>query len=219
MNTPQRCLAVACVFLCLAFCNANAYKNSHTRWALHYAGPFDSKAQTCDFTLEDCYLNLAVDAPAGPGRFGVYVIAADVHGIAGVRYGLHCDEQFYFYGWTKCSEFEIPTGGWPGCDEGNAQTWSEEQLGPHVTMGILDVYVYAGVNKLYAWDDPRVGYTEACDATQPSAVCWQRSVEGGWEDAFYFGIVGFGTQGHNPCGLIDPTQQNTWGLVKALYRR
>jgi len=218
VKTVVTIVAALCVLLCCAGGEVVAYKNIYAGWGLHYAGPHDEKGHTCDFTVEDCVFDIVTEAPPGPGSFDVYIVATDVHGIAGISYGLECDEPFYFYSWTKCSDFEIPTEGWPGCGEGNAQTWASEQLGPNVTVGILNVYVYAGQNRLLAWDDPRWGFAEMCDGSEPTPICHKRSREGDWPDSVYFGIVGFGTDGWNTCFLIDPVETRTWGSIKALYR-
>jgi hypothetical protein len=191
------------------------YKHGNTKWALHYAGPHNAKTNTCAFEMIDCITELVETGPMGPGRFDVYVLAIDTNGIAGSRYGLFLtpDFMFYFYGWTKCSDFEIPTPGWPGHLEGNAQTWSSEQPPGHVTMGILDVYVYPGMAHLQTGNDPRVGYGEWCDGAQPAPWCCQ--VDYNVYPAA-FGYVGFGCPGYNPCGIV-PVQQRSWGAVKAIY--
>lgn len=169
--------------------------NNNGKWALHFAGDHNSKANTCDFAVADCQ-NVDVDAPAGAGRYDVYVLALDVDAIAGTRYGVACDGPFYFYGWTKCSDFEIPTAGWPACGEANAQTWSVEQAGPHVTIGILDVYSYGGSVSLSTCPDPRVGFAEWCNGEQPSPICTQTTYSAA------FGAIGFGVPGYNPCSVI-----------------
>jgi hypothetical protein len=165
----------------------------------------------------DCIVEMVVDAPPGPGRFDIYVLGLDVGSIAGTRYGLCCDPDacFYFYGWTKCSDFEIPTPGWIGCGEGNAQTWAVALPGPHITIGIIDAYVYAGCGAtMCVCEDPRVGYAEWCDGSQPSPICVTRTRA---LEPQAFGCVGFGMPGFNPCNLV-PTEQRSWGSVKSLYK-
>ncbi len=184
------CTDVSCVGV-----GTGALPNTQGKWALHYAGPHNSKANTCAFEATQC-TDIVVDAPSGVGRYDIYVIAADVDGIAGTRYGLECEGPFYFYGWTKCCNLEIPTAGWPGCGEANAQTWSTEQPGPHVTVGILDLYVYPGGVSLSTCPDQRVGFAEWCDATQPSPICVKRT------RADVFGKIGFGVPGYNPCSIV-----------------
>lgn len=158
----------------------------------------------------NCPWDFVVDAPGGPGRYDVYVIGVQTTGIAGTRYGICCDGNFYFYGWTNCADLEIATDGWPGCGEGNAQTWTVEQTAGHITMGILDVYVY-GPSELTACVDPRVDFAEWCDGTEPEPMCNQVTL------AQYFGRVSFGGSGYVPCpwGAVE---NHTWGMVKALYQ-
>jgi hypothetical protein len=201
--------------MCVIAADANAcYKHGNSKWALHYAGEHNSKTNTCAFQVVDCLTEVVVDAPAGPGRYDVYVLALDTNGIAGTRYGICCTGSFWFYGWTKCSDFEIPTAGWPGCDEGNAQTWTAEQPPGHVTLGILDVYVYPGLPVLYTCDDPRKGFAEWCDGTSPEPWCCQLSRA---EYPKAFGCIGFGCGGYNPCGAV-PLEKTSWGAVKAIYQ-
>jgi hypothetical protein len=201
-------------FLCLMVVDANATNNHNAKWALHYAGAHDAKANTCAFVVSDCSAEITHQGAAGPGRFDVYLIAVDTDSIAGSRYGLCCPEgSFYFYGWTKCSDLETAEAGFPGCDLGNAQTWVVQQAPGHITMGILDVYVYPGVAKMCVCDDPRVGFAEWCDGTAPEPFCVQRTVA---DHQAAFGCVGFGQVGYNPCNEVA-VKQSSWGAVKALY--
>ena len=183
-------------------------------WALHYAGPHDAKANTCAFTMTNCidspHGQMVTWAPGGTGRYDIYIIAVDISGIAGTRYGICGEDPFYFYGWTKCSHFEIPTEGWPGVGEANAQTWTSEQPGPHVTIGVLDVYVY-GDSELSSCVDGRVGFAEFCDGSEPSPLCNQKT------EFHNFGTVSFGGVGFNPCWW-DARVERSWGVIKSMYR-
>jgi hypothetical protein len=210
---PSRWLILLCVALAVIATSVDAGYNWNAKWQLHYAGVHDSLANTCDFQVFDCLYGIEVSAPAGPGRYDIYIIALDTNGIAETRFGLNCDGSFFFYSWTGCSDTEDPTVGWPGCGEGITLSWDSEQPPGHVTMGILDVYVYSGVSLLCTSPDPRVGYGEWCDASTPDPACVQFS------DPPAFGCVGFGQMGYNSCG-VPPVQidQGTWGRVKALYR-
>jgi hypothetical protein len=190
--------------------NAQALKNAQGKFALHYAGAHDAKANTCDFTATVC--NDIVVNGGGAGRYDVYVIAVDVEGIAGCRYGVQVDgAAMFFYGWTKCSSFEIPSSGWPGSGESNAQTWGAEVAGPHITLGILDVYAYSGTTFFKTVYDPRVGKGEFCDGTEPSPICADIT------EPYAFGAIGFnGNTGTNPCGV--PVEPTSWGKLKAMYK-
>jgi hypothetical protein len=201
-------LFVALLFAAAA--PADAVKNANGKWILHYAGVHNSKTNTCDFLALDCS-DIVTEAPAAAGRYDIYVLAVDVVGIAGTRYGITCSGTFFFYGWTKCSDFEIPSAGWPGCDEGNAQTWGAEQPGPFVTLGILDTYHYGGLAVLKVGNDPRVGFAEFCDGSEPSPICYQTS------DNTRFGCIGFDCAGYNPCSEV-PVENRSWGQLKAIYR-
>jgi hypothetical protein len=199
--------------------DASADKNSNGKWALHNAGEHNSKTNTCDFVLTDC-TQISTDAGAGPARNDIYVIAVDVVGIAGTRYGLCIDGPMFFYGWAKCSDFEIPSAGWPGSGEANAQTWGAEVAGPHVTLGILDAYFYSNTLCMCVCDDPRVGFAEFCDGTEPSPICVNTGAGGTMPGgSAHFGCVEFnGSQcGYNPCSIV-PVEQRSWGSVKSLYR-
>lgn len=194
--------------------DADAGPNVNGKWVLHYAGPHNSKTNSCAAAPEYCeYVTSAV---VDAGRYDVYVIAADVQRVAGTRYGLVCEVAtgggFYFYGWAKCSDFEIPSSAWPGCGEANAQTWTVEQLGFAVAVGILDVYFYGGVAKLALAPDQRVGFGEFCDGSSPSPQCDQHT------QLSDFGTVGFNRLGYLPIECGVPTDQTSWGALKALYR-
>lgn len=201
----------ACVaLLCGAFATADAVPNANAKWAMHYAGVHNSKTNTCDFTVVDCS-DIVTLAPSALGRYDIYIVAVDVVGITATRYGICCAGPFYFYGWTSCSDLELPTTGWPACNEGNAQTWGIEQPGPHVTCGILDVYHYGGVAVLKVCEDPRVGFAEFCDGTEPNPICYKTT------DIAAFGCVGFNCEAYNPCSEV-PVENTSWGKLKSIYR-
>jgi hypothetical protein len=219
-------------FLCVMVADASAcYLHGNNKWALHYAGPHNSQVNTCAFTMMDCRESpvgeLVSQGPCGPGRYDVYVLALNVVNVAGTRYGLCCDPPtgcFWFYGWTSCSDFEIPTPGWPACGEGNAQTWATGQGPGNLTLGILDVYVYPGCGCcLCACDDPRVGYGEWCDDSSPEPWCCKTSRDNVLPPPHCgrcpaaFGCVCFGVPGYNPC-LQIPVEQKSWGALKSLYQ-
>jgi hypothetical protein len=210
--------AVALALICSLPGGAYAAMNHNGKFGLHLAGPHDSKANTCDYVMMDCLSAVThVVTPMG-SRWDIYVIAMDVVGIQGVRYGLRVETALgpglLFYGWTNCGALEIPTPGWPGHGEGNAQTWFVEQPGPHVTVGILDLYVYPGTNaKICTAVDPRVGFSEFCDGDELSPLCNKHYAD---RHAAY-GCVGFNRLGYNPCEVV-PEERTTWGLMKAIYR-
>jgi hypothetical protein len=163
-------------------------------WALHIAGPHNSKANTCDFVISGCDQINVTEEVTGV-RYDIYVIGTEVHKVQGTRFGLDCVNGVpFFYGWTNCGDFEIPTPGWPACDGGNAITWSAPQDGPYVTVGILDAYIYPGpATRLEMTVDPRSFGAEWCDGQQPSPNCWVTDLYD------YFGAAGFGTDGYRPC--------------------
>jgi len=206
-------LCVVALGIVVVVADARAVKNDRGLWALHYAGVHDPQANSCD-TVFASAMDLVVDAPGGPGRCDIYVIAIQVDGIAESRFGLTCTGSFVFYGWTPCSDSEDPGAGWPGCDAGVSLNWASEQVGPNVTMGILDVYVYGGASRLCISPDPRIGRAGWCDGSTPTAICVQT------KDQCAFGCVGFGgTTGYNPFDCVPvPVDNATWGSVKALYR-
>ena len=113
----------------VAFCltsPAQAAYNWNAKFQLHYAGAHDSKAHTCAFTVTTCSSEIVVDG-GNAGRYDVYLIAIDTEGIAGMRYGMACTGDFYFYGWTSCSDLEIGSAGCAirltmGCDGGPSVT-------------------------------------------------------------------------------------------------
>jgi hypothetical protein len=207
------------VLVCAAATNATAAINSNGKYSIYVAGPHDSKANTCDYVKEYCTQGSVEIINQDGGRYDLYVIATDVNGLAGIRYGLRCEMTIgtppYFYGWTGCSDFEIPSAGWPACGENNSEAWSSEQPGLNVTVGILDTYVYPGtIAKIGTWIDSRVGYAEMCDGSEPYPLCAKRFTY----QYTAFGYVGVNRLGFNPCGAGCPTEAVTWGAVKSLYR-
>lgn len=207
---------VGVALVCMMATSANAGPNHNGKFALHVAGLHDEKVNTCDFVMTDCATQMVTEAAPGV-RYDIYAMALDVTDVTAARYGLYCEVPvgtgFWFYGWTSCSDLELPTGGWPGCGEGNAQSWATALAGPHVTMGILDVFVYGDVvgAKMAMGDDPRTGFAEFCDGTEPSPLCDRV------REPAAFGSVGFLRHGYNPCSEV-PAESSTWGVVKSLYR-
>ncbi len=218
-------LFLGVALLCFLAADANAVKNANAKWALHYAGAHNAKTNSCakDFNTAGC--DGIVVTTTDTGHVDIFVLAVDVAGIAGTRYGICCDYSGtapYFYGWTKCSALEIPTVepdyiAWPDCGAGNAQTWSTEQVGPIVPCGILEVYIYAGTASMSVCPDPREGFSEWCDGTQPSPVCF-KILDTNPDESKYYGSIHFdGTDGYNPCSVV-PVVQQSWGSVKSIYR-
>lgn len=209
---------VVLVVVCLTATTANSCPNPAGKYSMYYGGPHDAKANTCDYVVTDCNSEVSYVVTPSCAGIDVYLVATDVNRIAGIRYGTRCEVSvgagIYSCGWTSCSDFEIPSPGWPGCGENNAQTWTSEQLGPHVTLGIMDVYIYAGtIAKLGFGPDTRVGFAEMCDAS-PLPLCCRR-----FETHYTaFGMLGINRLGYNPCGMLCPAEQTTWGAVKAQYR-
>jgi hypothetical protein len=189
-------------------------------WGLHYAGQHNSKVNTCGLTVVRCFEGPVVDlvsqGPEGPGDFDIYVVALCAYnGFQGTRFGLCSADSFYFYGWRSCGDLQTNTPGWPGRGEGVSVTWNDEQAGPFVTIGILDVYVYAGLSTMEICPDPRVGYCGWSGSRVPGQY---KQTTNEWRPAF--GVIGFGTQGYNPCPCpgVVPVERNTWGRIKATYR-
>ena len=212
-------LCLACALIMFICSDATAVKNDNGSWTLHYAGPHNQENNTCAYLVTDCVGQIDVNAPSGPGRYDVYVIATDVVGIAQTRFGLSCDGSFTFYGWTGCADSEVPDSGWPGCGEGNAHAWSAEQPAGHTVMGILDVYVYGNTVSLCTGPDPRKGFGEWCDASAPEPLCNNTADPAvGENEDLYFGCVGFnGTPGVSRCDIIS-NEEYSWGRIKTLYR-
>jgi hypothetical protein len=219
-------IAMAAMIFCLANPTQASY-NRNAKFQLHFAGTHDAKTHTCTFQVTDCRTSplgqMVVDAPGGAGRYDVYVLAIDTSGIAGVRYGLWCTGDFFFYGWTKCSLLEIPTSGWPGSGEGDAQTFGSQLPAGHITLGILDVYAYPGAVKMCTGNDPSSTpianeWAQFCDASVPDPKCNKTNEVAPELEELYFGCVGFnGNPGVNRCGIIA-TEKQSWGLIKSLYR-
>jgi hypothetical protein len=170
--------------------------NNAGKWALHYAGPHSTGNDCSNHGLSGCG-DLVVDAPSGPGRYDIYVVAIDVGVVKETRFGLRSDIcPLVFYSWTPCdTPYEKPSSGWPGCGESNQMIWSTPQCGPFKVLGVLDVYSYGG-STLGTDIDQRVGYAEWCDDGVPP-----RRITITNEDKF--GWIGFGEAGYNPCGLVS----------------
>jgi hypothetical protein len=204
-------LALIAVFVMAASAGA-APRNGNGKIALHYAGTHDAKANTCAFTVSDCNDLVVTAATSGGDRIDVYAVAIDVEAIAGVRFGLACVGPMFFYGWTSCASFDVPSSGWPACGESNSIAWNGEQAGPNVVIGILDTYIYTDSESVSTTVDDRVGYAEFCDGTEPLPICHN------FTSAPHFCTLGVnGTTGVNGCSIV-PVVNGSWGQVKSLYR-
>jgi len=235
-------LAAALIFLTVMGTGviADAAPNYCGKWALHFAGPHDSKNNTCDFSV-DSYYDVVVNAPVEPGSYDIYILALDVVDVAGTRFGLYGDGLFYFYsvGWQNCAYLEIPTPGWPGCGESVSMTWPEEQHGWSLVLGIINIYVYGG-GRIWTGPDPTVGYAEWCDGTEPEPRC-DRFQYNSIVGCSPWGIVdfsegyggccpmphyegagcytpGFDLELYGDCSTTVGSERSSWGAIKALYR-
>ena len=212
--TVAICFALGPV--CCGVANATPSGNHNGKFALNIAGPHGVKTNRCLFDITDCNTQLVTDSTDLSGRYDIHIIAMDVEEIAAGRFGLDCEvtlgPDFTFYDWRNCTDFENPTAGWPGCGEGNAVSWTSPQPGPHVVIGFFDVYLSPDMNaQLCADVDPRVGFAEFCDGSEPAPFCVRTT------NPNAFGCVGFNRLGYNPCGIV-PVQRSTWGSLKSLYR-
>jgi hypothetical protein len=174
--------------LCLVASASYAADNTNGKWALHFAGKHNPATNDCTFQLAACE-HLVVEGPADPGDYDVYVIAADVDAINWSRFAISCDGPIHIIDWQPCCDSETPTAGWPGCDEGIGLKWLTDQPGPYVTMGILTVHI-SGPSVLSVAPHPGDGSAEWCASSGP---CPETN------DPAFFGSVGFGRPGYNPC--------------------
>lgn len=191
----------------------NGTLNLNGKWAMHFAGAHAPQTNTCD--LDSVYPCPEVRALVTEGRYDVYVLAMETDEITQTSFGITCTGDFAFNGWTSCADTQVPTAGWPECDEGITLTWASAQTGQQVVLGILDIQVY-GLSRLMASPHPTANHGEWCDGTLPTAECVQITNPG------HFGYVGFaGLVGFNPlqapCGSV-PVERTTWGAIKALYQ-
>ena len=206
-------LCLLCLLTIGASAHARGRQSWPISWTLHCAGPHSPTGNTCDLAVVNCWGGeIDVNAPAEPGRYDVYVIATSIAALGTTQFGLYCDGDFGFYGWTSCGDSYVPSAGWPGCAESVSIIWNTSQPGPNVTLGIIDVYSYGGSsNQLCAGPVAGLGYAEVCDGSGAEAVCQQLS------DVWRFGCVGFGVSGYNSCEP-DPVESTSWGAIKSLYR-
>ena len=103
--------------------------NHDGSWALHFAGPHDL-ANTCEsVTITGCG-DIVVNGPSIPGRYDIYVVAANVGVITQTRFGLTCIGSVVFNGWTPCDgPAEDMSAAWPGCNEADRLSWDGPQCG------------------------------------------------------------------------------------------
>jgi hypothetical protein len=219
----QRILPVAAALaLALSLCSPADAGNHNGKFALSFAGGHYVKMDRCNFNVNDCEADLVTDVVELNGwagiqdAFDIHIVAIDVDEITAARFGLYGEvatgPAFEFTDWRSCAMLEIPTDGWPGLGEGNAVSWGAPQAGPNVVIGFVTLYILPYTNaKLCADVDPRVGFAEFCDGSEPVPHCDRTSYSSA------FGCVGFNRLGYNPCTCL-PAQSRSWGALKSLYR-
>lgn len=207
-------IAFICAALTMGTGDIPSCAGSDVKWILHFAGDHAPEVNDCSLEILDC-TEICGATEAGLGRYDLYVLAIDVpFGIQETRFGICTEDDFTFYGWTGCGDYEDPSSGWPGNDEGITIYWTSVFFGgPHVTLGILDVYANPPAI-IKVCPDPRVGYAEYCETDLASAYCQQAT------HPVFFGWVGFQQNGYVPCGYDPvPVERGSWGAIKALYRK
>jgi hypothetical protein len=126
------------------------------------------------------------------------------------------------FSWTRCATMEFPSGGWPASGGGNVMTWSAANCpGTRSEPGIrYSVIAIGGYFYLGAYSAARM-YVTARPVTGRAGIadCQSRVdfVEGRIPP--HLGSAGFGMNGLNVCGIIEPVQPTTWSAIKGAYDR
>lgn len=196
--------------------SAEAGLNSNAVLSFHIA-PVVSKNQ-CEYPLPDC-IEATVSAPLG--TYTVYMIAAafsDSIGLAGVQVGLDYDgasgSGVDIFNWGLCATYSFPQPGWPAANTGNTITWDSINA-CQTNSGVTSVawfYMQAyGADRLALIPRPVDGLFKVADCN---------AAEEDLTNAFpsHLGYADFGGgDGYNPCSLIVPVRESTWGGIKSLF--
>jgi len=112
--------------------------------------------------------------------------------LAGVEFGFGEFEEsaVSFVDWGPCgdSPLEIPTEGWPGPNSGTAIAWSDCRSGRVIPVYAFSCYVYGAVT-IPLGPNPTRGDRMFEGCAEPTVL----------DSIAYFGTMGFGMTGNNPC--------------------
>jgi hypothetical protein len=159
-------------------------------------------------------------------NYNVYLVVAETNpdGIAGISCGIAYGSGLLI-GWTRCSDLEFPSGGWPGSGSGNRITWANQTNCQKTVVPPNGVQVVAGWFSVYAYSRDRIWITQNHQVPSPELVVADCNAAesqidptaAGWAD-FSAGEWG----GCNTCltdYCIEPVEGSTWGRLKTRYPR
>jgi len=133
------------------------------------------------------------------------------NGINGIQFGVE-HAGLTIQTWFPCADQQVPQndtdGVWPDSGTGNALAWAacQDPGGENITVGIFLV-TDGSAGSMSITADPRVG-AELAAYTDCDAFTWE-----------ILGLNGVDLAGGTEpgCGPIVPTQEKSWGEIKALY--
>ena len=207
--------------------------NANAKIQLHLLSP-TTKQQCTRLAATPACNGIITQGALYPTLYYAYVLVTDGNaaaGVAGVQFGIAYTGPgatdgagIDIYGWALCAtlEFQSPTPAWPNSGAGNLITWDANTrcqrfvpVGNDPANGVTSAagYFYMaayGPGTMAITPRPTDGVAKVADCSASEDI-----ITG---TPSHLGSLGFGGQpGYNPCGLITPTVNTTWGSVKTIF--
>jgi len=212
--------------------------NANAKIQLHLLTPTTKAACTRIQTTPPCN-GIITTGILYPQLYFAHVLVTDGNvaaGVAGIQFGIAYTGPgatdgvgIDIFAWTLCAtlEFQSPSPTWPNSGAGNLITWDATTrcqrfvpAGNDPANGVVGnagyFYMAAyGPGTMAITPRPTDGLAKVADCSAAEDVVEGTGVV---RNPSHLGTLGFGGQpGYNPCGLITPTVNTTWGAVKTIY--
>jgi hypothetical protein len=187
----------------------------------------DYEGHDCSYNLADCaFIQTRRDHVPGEILDFMVMTCYYPNGFLGAEYSLHWPESWQFVNWQDCSDYVTdPFDGTNG--DGVVQWWEDCQPAPGpaggpTTIGILTLQVGEVRGRVYVKEHPDTGLAGVYNCIPTLDPVLPLPIGNGRAGYVHIGPA----NGCNPCFCVgppcwpeaSPTETQSWGKIKAMYR-
>jgi hypothetical protein len=220
---------------------ALAGNNSQAGIAVHIA-PFDDTKTKCDSGVpaDNSSVNTSDFTNCSSGLYNVYILVCngshrnaeyqaagldgggfdvDGTGVAATDFGLIYGPGVFLSGWSSCADgLEFADPGWPNSGFGTTVTWTSCNGLSSPTNVPNNVIAVAGVMVADVLAPELLQLTAKATSGLATVVDCDNVLDVvSGQLPGQLGAAGFCLSGYNPCGLVTPVEETTWGSIKKQF--
>jgi hypothetical protein len=229
------CLVLAGFIVTVTSALALAGPNANAKIQLHVGAKVAKNI--CQAGQKACNAIVTAGGLYPPTPYYTYLVVTDYDtgiGVAGGQCGIAYTGGVTVFTWTLCASLQFPSDppdAWPASGGGNLWTWDALSTDPLVgcqKSGLAAVagYFYMGAyspgGTMSVTKRPSDNAAKVADCSaSEELVCGPGDTGAPCTGVSHLGTAAFNassTGGYNPCGLVTPTQQTSWGAIKGIYR-